>query len=454
MLMAMMPVIACAATETSSVTYDIRTLTSLFDASLKKESPDTYIEKRLTDERSDVRALAEKEVKNLAEKTVTDAQELPSIDRQRAVVAAFEEHLRDLSVDLDLLTEEEKTYYKEGTSGTGATTDDMRTTVSHGQLLAKKAVAEERIVATENALSLQKDRLQKLVSQERTEQFLGAFRSLSYLIIILAAVLLDRIIRRRIIRRFQDKSRRYVVAKAVSASIYALAIIIVVARLLSDHPEALSSLAIIGAGIAIALQDVIKDMVSWLIIMQRRLYRLGDRITVGTFTGDVVDIGLLRTTLLDASAAAGAALPAHEHTGKLLVVPNSILLREPVSNFSAASDYVSAEISLTIAYTAEWRAVQSILESVLEKEAATHSEQARKQQRRRTSLYYTSWEAGPPTVHVSVGSSGIIFTLTFLAPIGKRREIQTTVSKRILEAILAQYDITTKDNIMTLTRRV
>ena len=61
-------------------------------------------------------------------------------------------------------------------------------------------------------------------------------------------------------------------------------------KLVSDHPNVIASLAIVGAGIAVALQDIVKDIVGWIIVLQRRLYTLGDRVSIGNHTGDVIEI--------------------------------------------------------------------------------------------------------------------------------------------------------------------
>lgn len=449
----MVPVLSAQA---PPVNADLRTLTSLYAAALKRTSPDPYLEKRIADERLKLRAQAEQEIQAITEAATRGDTDLSSsvrtFERQQTIVASLEDLRKNRHVDIDLLSEEEKTYYLSPATETGSTTE-WKTTASYGELKARVALAEEYIAALDVAITLQQDRLDKLTSAQRWEQFSGAIQIGGYLLILLAGIALDRLIRRRFLRRIHDRNRRYVATKLVSATITTLTVAVLLGRVLREYPQALSSLAIIGAGIAIALQDVIKDIVSWIIILQRRLYTLGDRISIGQFTGDVVDIGFLRTTLLDASMTQSGAVPAYEQTGKLLAIPNSILLREPLTNFSAASDFIAAEITLTVAYTKEWPAIRDIITTALRDTTAAFSDLARKQQRRRTSLFYTSWEASEPTVHVSISSQGIVFVLTFLAPIGKRRETQTHLSDAVLQSLLSTYEITSKDNILTLTRK-
>lgn len=428
----LMPAMAAAQQSTA---YDERQLTMLYQAYLKKNSSDAYLEKRIADERLRIRKQADDEVKAIVSPAGTDDQlvdtaALPkAVDRQRTLVTSMEEQLRGLKVDIDLLMEEERAYYSPQ-SGTGST-DSLRLTTSHGQLMAKKAILEERVNALEAGLALQDDRLSKLNRTQWYEQFSYFFGFLTYGAVILIAIVGDRLIRRRIVRRIQEKNRRYLVAKIVTASIYVITGMWLLSKLVSDYPSVIASLAIIGAGIAVALQDILKDVVGWIIVLQRRLYTLGDRVCIGKYTGDVIDIGPLRTTMLEVSV--DGLLNAHERTGKTLNIPNSMVLRESVLNYNTTSDFMGVEMQVTVTYDSDWKKAETLLLEMLQKEAGAFVEQARKQQRRRTALFYTVWEVGEPEVHTDIASSGILFTLKFTVPIGHRRMVVTAISKDVLE---------------------
>ncbi len=442
-LFGVLPVVL--AQQISSVpVYEEKTLVLLYQALIKKNGADTYIEKRITDERSRIRLLADKEVKALIEPVDTTLQPIEAaaptkaVDRQRTIVQLLEDQLRDRKADLELLKEEEQQYYQ-NPIGSSDVSDALRLTKSHPELLAKKAILEERIDALQSGLSLQNDRLSKLDRNQWLEQFQKLFGFLSYIAIILAAIVLDRFIRKRVARRVEEKNKRYLIAKFVTAGIYTVATLWVLSKLLSDHPNALASLAIVGAGIAVALQDIVKDFMGWIIILQRRLYRLGNRVAIGQYTGDVVDIGPLRTTLLEISV--GGTFNAHERTGKILTLPNSLVLREPVLNYNTTSDFMSVEVQVTITYASNWRKAEQILKDVLLKQTSQFSELARAQQRRRTALFFTMWEVGEPEIHTDLASNGVLFTLKFIVPIGKRRGVVTNLSREILEQFNADREV-------------
>jgi small-conductance mechanosensitive channel len=59
------------------------------------------------------------------------------------------------------------------------------------------------------------------------------------------------------------------------------------------------ALGVADAGIAFALQEVIASFAGWLAIMFGGFYDTGDRVQLGGIKGDVMDIGVLRTTIME-----------------------------------------------------------------------------------------------------------------------------------------------------------
>jgi uncharacterized coiled-coil protein SlyX len=179
----------------------------------------------MADERSKVRSLADEDIKQIVTPVSTDVTSevvtaLPTaIDRQRTIVTALESQLREEQVDLDLLKEEGRKFY----TASGAikdTSGESRLTKTYPELLAKVAILEERMAALETALPLQRDRYSKLSWQQSMEQF-GFFSSfLSYAIILLVGIALDRLMRLVLMRRLGPTGKRYHIAKILSAVIY------------------------------------------------------------------------------------------------------------------------------------------------------------------------------------------------------------------------------------------
>jgi len=77
--------------------------------------------------------------------------------------------------------------------------------------------------------------------------------------------------------------------------------------------------------VAVALQDVLASMRRFLHRFSR-LYTIGDRVQIGDVRGDVIDIGLLRTTLLET----GSWVSKDMYNGRVVRIPNSTVLKGTV----------------------------------------------------------------------------------------------------------------------------
>ncbi|MEN9561012.1 MAG: hypothetical protein RIQ56_285, partial [Candidatus Parcubacteria bacterium] len=295
------------------------------------DKPNPALEKRIADERVRIRATFDAEIGRLVQaisstgsgETLDPAS---AAERQRAIVTTLQARLDEVNVDLDLLREEERRYYLESSpvTATGAL-EEGRITESYAELLAKRAVLEERAAAIQSALTLQQDRLQKLSVRQRFEQFSVAFAALWYILIVAVVVGLERFLRLTFLAKISDRNRRYFLMKLFTAVTYILLAIWLLVRLFEEYPGIATSFAIIGAGIAVSLQDILKDFVGWLIILHKGMFTLGQRVTIGGITGDVIDIGPLRMTLLEVSNMAYPGESARN--AKPVFVPNSLVLR-------------------------------------------------------------------------------------------------------------------------------
>jgi small-conductance mechanosensitive channel len=98
-------------------------------------------------------------------------------------------------------------------------------------------------------------------------------------------------------------------------------------------------------------------------------------------------------------------------------------------------------MQITITYESNWQKAEKIIHEILLKETKEFTAAARKQQSKRTYLYYIPVEPSDGIVYTDIASSGVTFTLRFNVPIGFRRDVATKVSKDILKKFGKEKDI-------------
>lgn len=87
-----------------------------------------------------------------------------------------------------------------------------------------------------------------------------------------------------------------------------------------------TAIGLAGAGITYALREVIMSIAGWFAILFGDFFETGDRVLLGGIKGDVVDIGVLRTTLMEI----GEWVNGDQYTGRIVRVANSYIFSSPV----------------------------------------------------------------------------------------------------------------------------
>ena len=103
-------------------------------------------------------------------------------------------------------------------------------------------------------------------------------------------------------------------------------------------------LSVMGAGVALALHEVLLNIAGWVYIVISRPYRAGDRIEMGTIRGDVIDIRLFQTTLLEI----GNWVDGDQSTGRVVHLPHGQIFRNPLYNYTKGFEFLWNEIAILV----------------------------------------------------------------------------------------------------------
>jgi small-conductance mechanosensitive channel len=240
-----------------------------------------------------------------------------------------------------------------------------------------------------------------------------------------------RLLEQTVPRHFGRADARYKVRKFVVFSGY-FAALLFLTILFEDRLGRLSfALGVAGAGVAVALQDVLASIAGAFSIGFSKLYKVGDRIQIGDIRGDVIDIGLLRTTLMET----GNWVRADLYNGRIARIPNSAVLRGSVFNYSQGFRFVWDEIKVVFSDTSDWRLAKEMLVRVAKEAIGEYMIEAQ-----------TSWEvisenyqsANPPlepTVALIVAASSLEFTLSYVVDYTKRTAMKDRLFTRIVDEV-------------------
>jgi small-conductance mechanosensitive channel len=169
-----------------------------------------------------------------------------------------------------------------------------------------------------------------------------------------------------VLRKSHTRAIRYNFIRLIRLLSVFIAIGIVITFVFVNWYTAAVSLGLFSLVLGFALQTPISSLIGWFYIIIRMPYKVGDRIQIADFTGDVVEISYLDTTLWEFG---GTYLSNDLPSGRLIRFPNTLVLQSQVYNYSWVKfPYIWNEIAFQIAYDSDFAWVESTIKEVAIKE--------------------------------------------------------------------------------------
>lgn len=210
----------------------------------------------------------------------------------------------------------------------------------------------------------------------------------------------------------------------------------------------LLSYGLISAAVALALQDIFKDLIGGFVLLGSGNYRVGDRIEVEGVVGDVAKISLLYTTVLEIRNWVDGDQP----TGRLTLVPNGKVARAVVHNYTKDHEFIWDEIVIPITYTSDWQDAIKRIKVILAKTQTQISKKAEKQIENLSKHYYIENSVIEPNVFIKLTDNWIELHIRYITDTTVRRTSHSEISMEILKEIQNSKGITIASETMQILK--
>jgi small-conductance mechanosensitive channel len=236
------------------------------------------------------------------------------------------------------------------------------------------------------------------------------------------------LVRHWLSRSVRDDKSRYRSRKLVSFGTLLFALIFV-SVVYSEQLTGLTvALGVASAGIAFALQEVIVSEAGWLAISFGDIYKTGDRIRMGGVTGDVIDVSIIRTTLMEL----GEWVRGDLYTGRVVRVANSYVFKELIFNYSGEFPFLWDEIALPIRHGSDLILAREVFSRVAAETVGEYSEEAGRVWARMVKKYLVERVRVEPTVSIEADENWVTMTMRYVVDYKKRRHTKDLLFTAIL----------------------
>lgn len=261
--------------------------------------------------------------------------------------------------------------------------------------------------------------------QDSTPELLSL---LLYSVLLVGLIFLVRfLILRLLVRRDSDGTHR---KRWRINSLYIcafLAALIVAPLWLKSLSGVLTILGIFGTGLVIVNKEVILNITGWFYIMIRRPFVMGNRVVIGNTIGDVLEIRLLDTTMIE-------VLPREEggqSTGRIVHVPNGLVFTQPVSNSSKEFSFNWNEIAVPLTANSDWKKARQMLLKIAADsiDEITTDDRRIKSAEEHHDIHYSYLT---PSVYVEYKNGAIVLHLRHLTEPRRTRIITDLIWREVL----------------------
>jgi small-conductance mechanosensitive channel len=267
--------------------------------------------------------------------------------------------------------------------------------------------------------------LQRIIGLPLGEKFVCA----AFGTVLIHAVF--RLLERTLPRNFRERDARYRVRKFIVFAGYAV-VMLFVTILFEDRLGRVSiALGVAGAGVVVALQDVIASFAGWFAIGLSNLYAVGHRIQVGETKGDVIDISIMRTTVMET----GSWVSKDLYSGRVVRIPNSYVLKGPVFNYSQGFRFVWDEIKVPLTAGSDQHLAREMLLRVAKETVAGYLTEAENSWKKVADNYRLENPSLEPTVSLAVNAGSLEFTLSYVVDYTNRTSMKDRLFTSIVEEV-------------------
>lgn len=260
----------------------------------------------------------------------------------------------------------------------------------------------------------------------------GMIRDILWILVILLLIYLAGLLMDRMFTDITpDKKRLITLRSVLRFAVQVLGVLVIIFVLFGIPNQTPTIIGLAGAGLTVALKDFIVGFVGWFVLMGKNGLRIGDWVEINGVVGEVVEIGLLRTVLLETGNWADSGHP----TGRKVAFVNSFAIEGHFFNFSTSGQWLWDEVQLMIPPGRDPHTVIDAIQKLIAKETESDAHLAEQEWQRATTHYRVKSFTAEPAINVRPTSSGIEVHVRYITRAHERYAVRTRLYEKMVDVL-------------------
>jgi small-conductance mechanosensitive channel len=252
---------------------------------------------------------------------------------------------------------------------------------------------------------------------------------LALLLVALVAFALSLGVDRLFHSKAQEELRDSTLRTVVRFCIHLTATLIVLFAILGIPTQTTTILGLAGAGLTVALKDFIVAFFGWFVLMGRNGIRVGDWVEIRGVGGEVVEIGLLRTVLLETGSWSDSGHP----TGRRVAFVNNFAMEGHFFNFSTSGQWMWDDLRVMILPGQDPYPIIDGVQKLVEERTRANITLAEKEWQGSTSRYRVKSFSASPGIQVVPTSFGLEIHVRYITRAYERHDTRMELYQAVVE---------------------
>jgi small-conductance mechanosensitive channel len=291
---------------------------------------------------------------------------------------------------------------------------------------------DKRVDANKQLVNIYGQWLNVVEAQRRTEIYLTLRGVLIILGIALVLLFFDRWLESLLGKTSLDRRQVETLRTVTRVSIQVFAVLLVLLVIFGPPSQLGTFLGLAGAGLTVALKDFIVGFLGWFVLMGKNGIRLGDWVEINGVTGEVVELGMFHTVLLETGNWTDSGHP----TGRRVTFTNSFAIEGHYFNFSTSGQWLWDELQVVLpAGRDPYPIVDAIQKKVLEATAETAKQAEKEWEDVSRSKETAHTLTAAPAINVKPVVGGIEIAVRYITRANERYQMRAKLNQAAVDLL-------------------
>lgn len=257
-------------------------------------------------------------------------------------------------------------------------------------------------------------------------------QSIAVILLIAMCMLLgDTLVRQLMTHPVLDKRQTQTLRSIFEIGIQVVGVVLILLVIFGTPQETPTILGLATAALTIALQDFILAFLGWFFLVGKNGLHVGDWVEINGVGGEVTEIGLFSTSLLETGTHEDKGYP----TGRRISFMNSFAIRGQYFNFSTAGQWMWDEIAVTVPSSSDAHNIVEKIHKVVVDATEENVRVAESEWKRGTHGGGLSRFTADPVVNLRPTGSGIDTVVRYVTRASERFELRNRIYQRIVDML-------------------